>query len=118
MLRAVAFCTRAYVKFKSSGTVGLGDSIDSIHNCNSALLSSNAIVAKLSIRIAHVIQQVSQVRVTTALYQTMALVEAKASLRKLNLSHWKELAARFGNTFVFLVKTASVLRGTNESKMK
>ena len=35
--------------------VGLGDSIDSIHNRDSALLSSNAIVAKLSIRIAHVI---------------------------------------------------------------
>ena len=35
--------------------VGLGDSIDSIHNRDSALLSSNAIVAELSIRIAHVI---------------------------------------------------------------
>ena len=96
--------------------LGLGDSIDSIHNRDRALLSSNVIVAKLIIRIAHVIhthaktfskwltQQVLQVRVMTALYQTMALVETKASLRKLNLSHWKEPAVRFGNTSVFLVK--------------
>ena len=35
--------------------LGLGDSINSIHNRDSALLSSNAIVARLSIRIAHVI---------------------------------------------------------------
>ena len=35
--------------------LGLGDSVDSIHNRDSALLSSNVIVAKLSIRIAHVI---------------------------------------------------------------
>ena len=33
----------------------LGNSIDSIHNRDSALLSSNAIVATLNIRIAHVI---------------------------------------------------------------
>ena len=64
------------------------------------------------------IQQVLQVRVTTALYQMMALFKTKASLRKLDLSHWKELAARFENTSVFLVKMASVLRGTNECKAK
>ena len=44
-----------YMSNKIFYSVGLGDSIDSIHNRDSALQSSNAIVGKFGIRIAHVI---------------------------------------------------------------
>ena len=109
--------------------LGLGDSIDSIHNHDHALLSSNVIVAKLIIRIAHVVHTHAKTFSNSTSVTSESddcIISDDGTRRDESQSEETKLIPLEGASskiwkyfgFPGQVKTASVLRGTSESETK